>query len=89
VTFFSDGNTNPALALTYAIGDGSDPYKNYVGYDAKLHPGERGVVFDTPDSTGVKFIPINVMSTPLDIAEYGDANADGYINTHCCPVNFY
>ncbi|CAB1062749.1 hypothetical protein D1BOALGB6SA_7531 [Olavius sp. associated proteobacterium Delta 1] len=85
VTFRSpSGNTippNPALALTYAVGDGTDSYRNFVGYNASAQPGEEGVVLDSPDSTGVNFHDINVVTTPFDIAEYGDANADGNVNS--------
>jgi hypothetical protein len=72
--------TDPNLSITYAIGNGTDSYKNFVGYDASAPAGAEGVVLDSADSSGVNFLPVNVTATPFDIAEYGDSNADGEIN---------
>lgn len=81
----ADGNTippAPALALTYAVGAGDDTYKNFVRYDPDANPGEEGIVIDSADFSGVNFLPINVISSPYDIAERGDANADGVLSVH-------
>lgn len=65
----------PTLSLTYAKGNGNDPYKNFVQYVAGGPSG--GVVLDGT----VIFRTVNVTTTPRDIARRGDANADGSINS--------
>jgi Dockerin type I domain len=69
----------PTLSLTYAVGNGSDTYKNFVRYD---EVDGDGVVIDSADSSGVYFRPINVTAPGLDIARRGDANADGVMNVN-------
>jgi hypothetical protein len=70
--------TQPTLSLTYAEGDGTGDYKNFVRY---VDGGEsEGVVLDTVDDSGVYFRPVNLITLPYDIAEWGDANGDGLIS---------
>lgn len=66
--------TAPTLSLTYAEGDGTGPYKNFVQYVGGADPG---VVLDG----SINFLPVNVSTTPRDIVELGDANGDGFVNS--------
>jgi len=63
----------PNLTLTYAEGDGTGSYKNFVRYD---DGGDTpGQVLDGP---GIVFRPVNY-TTPRDITRRCDANRNGAV----------
>lgn len=68
----------PTLSLTYAEGDGTGDYKNFVRYDDTATPPDPpGEVLDSADSSGVDFTTIGIT-----ISQRGDVNADGVMNVN-------
>jgi hypothetical protein len=69
---------NPTLSLGYP-GQGAtdtDPYKAFANFVQYIGGNPPGL---TLDDSAVDFRLINVTTPPLDVAERGDANADGSI----------